>query len=200
MIDVYTWPTPSRQGAHHASRSGDAHNIIPIDIQEGDHFKPDFLKVSPNNEMPAIIDSDGPEGEPISVFESAACLIYLGEKFGRFFPSDPRKKYDVLQWLMFQMGSVGPMLGQCHHFNAYAPESEPKERLEYAQNRYINEGTPTASSTDGRRARLTRRTNIRPHGNCCATQCIRYRRRPDALARQRARPQVRAGNAERPAP
>ena len=91
--------------------------------------------------MPAIIDPDGPDGEPISVFESAASLVYLAEKFGRFLPSDPRKKYVVLQWLMFQMGSVGPMLGQCHHFNAYAPEREPKERLEYAQNRYINEGT-----------------------------------------------------------
>ena len=142
MIDVYTWPTPNGHKVHIMLHEAEiAHNIIPINIQEGDQFEPDFLKISPNNKMPAIIDPDGPDGELISVFESAACLIYLGEKFGRFFPSDPRKKYDVLQWLMFQMGSVGPMLGQCHHFNAYAPEREPKERLEYAQNRYINEGT-----------------------------------------------------------
>ena len=127
MIDVYTWPTPNGHKLHIMLHEAEiAHNIIPINIQEGDQFKPDFLKISPNNKMPAIIDPDGPDGELISVFRSAACLIYLGEKFGRFFPSDPRKKYDVLQWLMFQMGSVGPMLGQCHHFNAYAPERGPR--------------------------------------------------------------------------
>lgn len=141
-IDVYTWPTPNGHKVHIILHEAEiAHNIIPINIQEGDQFKPYFLKISPNNKMPAIVDPDGPDGKPISVFESAACLIYLANKTGKFMPADERKKYDVLQWLMFQMGSVGPMLGQCHHFNAYAPLREPKERLEYAQNRYINEGT-----------------------------------------------------------
>ncbi len=141
MIDVYTWPTPNGHKVHIMLHEAEIeHNIIPINIQDGDQFKPNFLKISPNNKMPAIVDPSGPDDEPISIFESAACLIYLGEKSGKFFPNDPRKKYDVLQWLMFQMGSVGPMLGQCHHFNAYAPEREPKERLEYARDRYVNEG------------------------------------------------------------
>ncbi len=141
MIDVYTWPTPNGHKVHiMLQETGIEHTIHPINIQEGDQFKPEFLKISPNNKMPAIVDRDGPDGEPISVFESAAILIYLGNKTGRFLPQDPRSNYDVLQWLMFQMASVGPMLGQCHHFMAYAPARVPAEKLEYAQQRYVNEG------------------------------------------------------------
>ncbi len=141
MIDVYTWPTPNGHKVHiMLHETGVEHTIHPINIQEGDQFKPDFLKISPNNKMPAIVDREGPDGKPISVFESAAILIYLGNKTGRFLPQDPRKNYDVLQWLMFQMASVGPMLGQCHHFMAYAPARVAVEKLEYAQQRYVNEG------------------------------------------------------------
>ena len=141
MIDVYTWPTPNGHKVHiMLQETGIEHAIHPINIQEGDQFKPDFLKISPNNKMPAIVDPDGPDGKPVSVFESAAILIYLANKTGRFLPKEERKYYDVLQWLMFQMASVGPMLGQCHHFNAYAPLRVAPEKLEYAQERYINEG------------------------------------------------------------
>jgi len=108
--------------------------VIPVDITDGDQFAPDFLEISPNNKMPAIVDPDGPGGEPISVFESGAILIYLAEKAGHFLPQSPRARYLVIQWLMFQMGSVGPMLGQAHHFRRYAPEEIP-----YAIDRYTNE-------------------------------------------------------------
>ena len=141
MIDVYTWPTPNGHKVHIMLHEAELeHNIIPINIQEGDQFKPDFLRISPNNKMPAIVDYQGPAGKKISVFESAACLIYLGEKCSKFFPKEPEKKFDVLQWLMFQMGSVGPMLGQCHHFNAYAPERVERDKIQYGIDRYINEG------------------------------------------------------------
>ena len=93
-----------------------------VDIGAGDQFKPEFLKISPNNKIPAIVDPDGPDGKPISLFESGAILLYLAGKTGRFLPEDVRGKYDALQWLMFQMGGVGPMLGQAHHFRIYAPE------------------------------------------------------------------------------
>ena len=141
MIDVYTWPTPNGHKVHILLHEAEIeHEIIPINIQAGDQFKPDFLRISPNNKMPAIVDRDGPGGEPISVFESAAILIYLANKTGRFLPKDERKHYDVLQWLMFQMGSVGPMLGQAHHFHAYAPERVEREKLQYGIDRYVNEG------------------------------------------------------------
>jgi GSH-dependent disulfide-bond oxidoreductase len=107
---------------------------VPVNIGAGDQFKPDFLKISPNNRMPAITDPDGPGGKPISIFESGAILMYLAEKTGKLMPADTRGKYNVVQWLMFQMASVGPMLGQAHHFRRYAPE-----KLEYAINRYTNE-------------------------------------------------------------
>ena len=110
------------------------YNIVPINISKGDQFKPDFLKISPNNRMPAIVDHDGPNGESISIFESGAILIYLAEKTGKFIPSKPHGRYEVLQWLMFQMGGVGPMLGQAHHFRNYAPN-----KIEYAIDRYTNE-------------------------------------------------------------
>jgi GST-like protein len=110
------------------------YEVIPVNIGAGDQFKPDFLKISPNNKMPAILDSDGPDGKPISLFESGAILIYLAAKTGKFMPKSDRDKYTVLQWLMFQMGGVGPMLGQNHHFRTYAPE-----KLPYAIDRYTNE-------------------------------------------------------------
>jgi GSH-dependent disulfide-bond oxidoreductase len=108
--------------------------VHPVDIGAGDQFKPEFLAISPNNKIPAIVDPDGPDGQPISLFESGAILLYLAGKTGRFLPADVRGKYEVLQWLMFQMGGVGPMLGQAHHFRIYAPEKIP-----YAVERYTNE-------------------------------------------------------------
>ena len=135
MIDVYSWPTPNGHKIHIALEElGLAYAAHPVDIGKGDQFKPEFLKISPNNKIPAIVDSDGPDGQPISVFESGAILIYLAEKTGRLLPSDPRARIKVLEWLMVQMGGVGPMLGQAHHFRHYAPEPIP-----YAIDRYTNE-------------------------------------------------------------
>ncbi|UCH74835.1 MAG: glutathione S-transferase N-terminal domain-containing protein [Rhodospirillales bacterium] len=135
MIDLYTWPTPNGHKIHiMLEETGLAYRVIPIDIGKGDQFDPEFLKISPNNKMPAIVDPDGPDGAPIALFESGAILIYLAEKTGRFLPAAPRARYTVLQWLMFQMGGVGPMLGQAHHFRIYAPEKIP-----YAIDRYTNE-------------------------------------------------------------
>jgi GST-like protein len=108
--------------------------VHPVNIGTGDQFRPEFLAISPNNKIPAIVDSDGPEGRAISLFESGAILVYLASKTGRFLPKSDRKKFEVLQWLMFQMGGVGPMLGQAHHFRLYAPE-----KLPYAIDRYTNE-------------------------------------------------------------
>ena len=105
-----------------------------VDFESDDQFSPEFLSLNPNNKIPAIVDSDGPDGAPISLFESGAILLYLAGKTGKFLPDDVRGKYDALQWLMFQMGGVGPMLGQAHHFRIYAPE-----KIEYAVNRYTNE-------------------------------------------------------------
>ncbi len=135
MIDLYTWPTPNGHKVHiMLEECALPYKVHAIDIGAGDQFKPDFLKISPNNKMPAIIDSDGPDGKPISIFESGAILLYLAGKTGKFLPRDVRDKYVALQWLMFQMGGVGPMLGQAHHFRIYAPE-----KVEYAINRYTNE-------------------------------------------------------------
>jgi GST-like protein len=113
---------------------GLAYRVIPVDIGAGDQFKPEFLAISPNNKIPAIVDPDGPEGKPFALFESGAILVYLAAKTGRFMPEAITARYEVMQWLMFQMGSVGPMLGQTHHFRIYAPD-----KLEYAINRYTNE-------------------------------------------------------------
>jgi GSH-dependent disulfide-bond oxidoreductase len=135
MIDLYTWPTPNGHKIHiMLEECGLPYTVHAIDIGAGDQFKPEFLKISPNNKIPAIVDSNGPDGRPISLFESGAILIYLAGKSGRFLPSDVRGKYAALEWLMFQMGGVGPMLGQAHHFRLYAPE-----KIEYAFNRYTNE-------------------------------------------------------------
>ena len=135
MIDLYTWPTPNGHKIHIALEElGLPYTVHAVDIGEGDQFKPEFLKISPNNKMPAIVDPEGPGGKPYSVFESGAILMYLAEKTGKFMPKDMAARYRVIQWLMFQMGGVGPMLGQAHHFRQYAPE-----KIEYAVNRYTNE-------------------------------------------------------------
>ncbi|MGI8649094.1 MAG: glutathione binding-like protein [Rubrobacter sp.] len=134
-IDIYFWPTPNgNKVSIFCEEAGLEYNLHPINISEGDQFKEEFLAISPNNKMPAIIDPDGPDGEQISIFESGAILIYLAEKTGKFLPRSPREKYRTLEWLMFQMGGVGPMLGQNHHFRQYAPE-----KLPYAIERYTNE-------------------------------------------------------------
>ncbi|KVE42200.1 glutathione binding-like protein [Burkholderia sp. BDU5] len=135
MIDVYSWATPNGHKIHiMLEETGLDYRVHPIDIGAGDQFKPAFLKISPNNKIPAIVDHDGPDGKPISLFESGAILIYLAEKTGKLLPSAPAARYATLEWLMFQMGGVGPMLGQAHHFRLYAPQ-----QIEYAINRYTNE-------------------------------------------------------------
>jgi len=135
MIELYTWPTPNGHKIHiMLEETGTPYNVHAIDIGAGDQFKPDFLRISPNNKMPAIVDTDGPGGKPLPLFESGAILVYLASKTGRFLPEDLPKKWATLQWLMFQMGGIGPMLGQAHHFLGYAPEKIP-----YAMNRYKNE-------------------------------------------------------------
>jgi GST-like protein len=135
MIDVYSWATPNGHKVHiMLEECGLPYRVHAVNIGAGDQFDPEFLAISPNNKIPAITDPDGPDGKPISLFESGAILVYLAGKTGRFMPKSDRAKYDVLQWLMFQMGGVGPMLGQAHHFRMYAPE-----KIEYAINRYSNE-------------------------------------------------------------
>ncbi|TWB24475.1 GST-like protein [Nitrospirillum amazonense] len=136
MIELYYWPTPNgHKITLFLEEAGLDYTIHPVDISAGDQFKPDFLAFSPNNRMPAIIDTapaDG--GEPITVFESGAILLYLAEKTGRFIPADARGRKTVTEWLFWQMGGLGPMAGQNHHFVQYAPE-----RIPYAMTRYVNE-------------------------------------------------------------
>ncbi len=135
MIDVYSAPTPNGHKVHiMLEECGFPYRVHHIDIGAGDQFTADFLAISPNNKIPAIVDADGPEGKPYSLFESGAILVYLASKAGKLLGETDREKFTVLQWLMFQMGGVGPMLGQAHHFRGYAPE-----KLEYAINRYTNE-------------------------------------------------------------
>lgn len=135
MIDVYSWATPNGHKVHiMLEETGLEYRVHPIDIGAGDQFKPEFLAISPNNKIPAIVDTDGPGGRPLSLFESGAILVYLAEKTGKFLPTDPAGRYATLQWLMFQMGGLGPMLGQTHHFRIYAPQ-----QIDYAVNRYTNE-------------------------------------------------------------
>ncbi len=136
MIDLYYWPTPNgHKITIFLEEAGLDYRIHPVDISAGDQFKPAFLAFSPNNRMPAIIDQDpGDDLGPVTVFESGAILLYLAEKTGQLIPSDLRKRKTVLEWLMWQMGGLGPMAGQNHHFVQYAPEKIP-----YAINRYVNE-------------------------------------------------------------
>jgi GST-like protein len=134
-IDMYFWPTPNGIKISIALEElGVPYTTRFVNIGKGDQFKPEFLKISPNNRMPAIIDPEGPDGKPISIFESGAILIYLAEKFGRFYGNTPRERIVVNEWLMWQMGGVGPMFGQLNHFRNYAPE-----KLPYAITRYSNE-------------------------------------------------------------
>lgn len=135
MIDLYTWPTPNGHKVHiMLEETGIPYRVYPVNIGAGEQFEPSFLKISPNNKMPAMVDPDGPGGKPLSMFESGAMLVYLASKSGRFLPEDLAMKWSTLSWLMFQMGGVGPMLGQAHHFLGYAPEKIP-----YAMDRYRNE-------------------------------------------------------------
>ena len=136
MIELYYWPTPNgHKVTMLLEEVGVPYDIKPVDISAGDQFKPDFLKISPNNRMPAIVDhvpADG--GAPIAVFESGAILLYLAEKTGRFLPADLRRRTTVLEWLFWQVGGLGPMAGQNHHFAQYAPE-----QIRYAVDRYVKE-------------------------------------------------------------
>ena len=139
MLKLYSWATPNGHKIHImleecGLREGRHWQAIPVDIGQGEQFAPDFLAISPNNKIPALVDPDGPDGKPIALFESGAILVYLAGKYGKFLPKSDRLKFQTLQWLMFQMGGVGPMLGQNHHFRLYAPE-----KIDYAIQRYTNE-------------------------------------------------------------
>ena len=136
MIELYYWTTPNgHKITMFLEETELPYTIIPINIGAGDQFKPDFLKISPNNRIPAIIDKEPATGDgPISVFESGAILLYLADKIGKLIPADLRSRVEVLQWLFWQMGGLGPMAGQNHHFSKYAPE-----KIEYAIKRYVNE-------------------------------------------------------------
>ncbi len=149
MIHLFTWPTPNGIKIHTmVEETGLAYRMTGIDITKGDQFKPSFLKISPNNKMPAIIDEKGSGGKPMSVFESGAILMYLAEKAGMFMPKQTRRRYEVIQWLMFQIGTVGPMLGQANFYRKYCPVKVP-----YALKRYTNEAARLYNVLDNRLAR-----------------------------------------------
>ena len=143
MIDLYTWGTPNGHKIHiMLEETGLEYQVYPVNIREGDQFKDEFLAFSPNNRIPAMVDRDGISGGEISVFESGAMLIYLADKSGQFLPNladDPVGHYDVLQWLMFQIGGIGPMFGQAGHFRHYARERSTDRELQYGIDRYTNE-------------------------------------------------------------
>ena len=146
MIDLYYWPTPNGHKISMMLEECDLdYTIHPVNITAGDQFRPDFLKLSPNNRMPAIVDHDPVGGgPPINLFESGAILLYLAEKTGRFFPTDLRERYCAMKWLMWQMGGLGPMAGQNHHFGRFAPE-----RIPYAIGRYRRETARLYGVLDG---------------------------------------------------
>lgn len=147
-IDLYYWPTPNGYKITiMLEELGAPYTVRYVDIGRGEQFDPAFLAISPNNRMPAIVDPDGPGREPITVFESGAILLYLGRKFGRFYPADERRRVEVEEWLMWQMAGFGPMLGQNHHFRTYAPE-----RIPYAIRRYEDEADRLYGVLDGRLA------------------------------------------------
>jgi GST-like protein len=150
MIDLFSWPTPNGRKIHiMLEECGLNYVAHPIDIGKAQQFRSDFLKLSPNNRIPAITDSEGPDGKPISLFESGAILIYLAEKTHKFLPKNPRAKYETIQWLMFQMGGVGPMFGQSNHFSHYAVK-----KISYAIDRYINESKRLYEVMDKRLANV----------------------------------------------
>ena len=135
MIDLYTWPTPNGHKIQiMLEETGLPYRVHAVDIGAGDQFKPEFLAISPNNKIPAMVDSEGPGGKPLALAESGAMLFYLASKTGKFLPRDLGERWAVMQWVMFQMGHIGPMLGQAHHFLVYAPEKIP-----YAIERYSKE-------------------------------------------------------------
>jgi GST-like protein len=146
MIDLYTWTTPNGFKISIALEElGLPYNVHPVRIAKGEQFTAEYLAINPNNKIPAIVDSEGPGGRPISVFESGAILIYLAEKTGQLLPKDPEGRIVALQWLMFQMAGVGPMFGQAGHFRRYAPE-----KIEYAIDRYTNEAKRLCGVLDRR--------------------------------------------------
>jgi GST-like protein len=146
MLDLYYWPTPNGwKITIFLEETGVPYNVVPLNLAQGDQFSPEFLKINPNQRMPAIVDHDGPGGKPISIFESAAILLYLAEKHDKFLSQDPHKKYDAIQWLEWQMGGVGPMFGQAGHFLRSAPE-----KISYAIERYTNEAKRLCRVADGR--------------------------------------------------
>ena len=135
MIDVYSWPTPNGHKVHiMLEETGLKYRVHGINIREGDQFKADFLKISPNNRIPAIVDQNGPGGKPLSLFESGAILLYLASKTGKLLPADLHARWACVQWLMWQMGGIGPMFGQAHHFRSYS-----REKLQYPIERYTKE-------------------------------------------------------------
>tara|TARA_B100000945_G_C20384593_1_gene599007 strand:+ start:954 stop:1646 length:693 start_codon:yes stop_codon:yes gene_type:complete len=135
MIKLYYWPTPNGHKIPiMLEECGLEYEVLPVNMLKGEQFEKDYLRINPNNKIPAIVDTDGPSGESISIFESGAILLYLAEKTAKFIPSSPAKRLDVIQWLFFQVANVGPMFGQCGHFLQYAPE-----RVEYGIDRYQTE-------------------------------------------------------------
>lgn len=135
MIDLYTWSTPNgRKVSIMLEETGLDYRVKPVNIGQGEQFAPEFLKISPNNRIPAIVDHAGPKGQAFALFESGAILLYLAYKSGKLLPGDPAQQFKVMQWLMFQMGGIGPMLGQAHHFLRAAPQPVP-----YAIERYTQE-------------------------------------------------------------
>lgn len=144
MITLYSWGTPNGNKLHiMLEELGDSYELVPINLGTGEQRAPEFLQISPNGKVPAIIDADGPNGKPFALFESGAILIYLAEKTGRFLPDRPDDRYRAMQWIMFQMGGMGPMFGQLHHFKASAPQPFP-----YAIERYTREGERLLSVLD----------------------------------------------------
>src|SRR3546814_803390 len=195
-IDLYTWSTPKgRKISIALEELGLAYAVHPINITKDERFAPDYLKISPNNKIPAIVDPEGPDGRPLALFESGAILVYLAEKTGKLLPQDARARYEALQWLMWQMGGFGPMLGQAHHFRRFA-----KEQVPYAVERYTNEtrrlygvlesawarpitlpaitASPTSRLFPGRRATNGRVSRWKTFATCSAgtTQSRRGRR------------------------
>ncbi|MBM3358240.1 MAG: glutathione S-transferase family protein [Betaproteobacteria bacterium] len=146
MIDVYSWPTPNGHKIHiMLEETGLKYRVHGINIRAGDQFKPEFLKISPNHRIPAIVDHEGPDGKPIALFESGAILLYLASKSGKFLPQDLHLRWSCVQWLMWQMGGVGPMFGQANHFRSYS-----REKLAYPIERYTNEANRLTRVLDKR--------------------------------------------------
>ena len=178
MIDLYTWPTPNGHKVHiMLEEVGLEYKVIPVDINRGDQFRPDFLAISPNNKMPAMIDHDGPGGRSYSLFESGAILMYLADKTGRLLPQETGARYSVIQWLMFQMGSIGPLLGQTHHFRVYAPEPIP-----YAVDRYTNEAARLYGVMD---RRLAESEYLADEYSIADIACFPWLRRPERQGQRR---------------